>query len=70
MERSRSASYFLQQSRRDKLYKALDEYDTYICNNRAFIPNYADRYRYDKIISTSFAESAINEVVSRRMVKK
>lgn len=55
---------------RDKLHKALDEYYTYICNNREFIPNYADRYRYDEIISTSFAESAINEVVSRRMVKK
>ncbi len=55
---------------RDKLHQALDEYDTYIGNNREFIPNYADRYRYDEIISTSFAESAINEVVSRRMVKK
>jgi hypothetical protein len=43
---------------------------TYISNNRAFIPNYADRYRYDEIISTAFAESAINEVVSKRMVKK
>ena len=34
------------------------------------MPNYAERYRYDEIISTAFAESAINEVVSKRMVKK
>lgn len=57
-------------SRRDQLLKALSEYYTYISNNRAFIPNYADRYRYDETISTAFAESAINEVVSKRMVKK
>jgi hypothetical protein len=56
--------------RRDQLLKALLEYHTYIFNNQTFIPNYAERYRYDEIISTSFAESAINEVVSKRMVKK
>jgi len=55
---------------RDKLHKFLEEYHTYISNNRGFIPNYADRYHYDEIISTAFAESAINEVVSKRMVKK
>jgi hypothetical protein len=56
--------------RRDQLLKALSEYFTYISNNRSFIPNYADRYRYNEIISTAFTESAINEVVSKRMVKK
>ena len=57
-------------ARREQLYQALLEYHTYIRNNREFIPNYAERYRYDEIISTAFAESAINEVVSKRMVKK
>jgi hypothetical protein len=57
-------------SRWDQLLNALSEYYTYISNNRAFIPNYADRYGYNEIISTAFAESAINEVVSKRMVKK
>jgi hypothetical protein len=56
--------------RRDQLLKSLSAYRTYIFNNERFIPNYADRYRYGEKISSSFAESAINEVVSRRMVKK
>lgn len=55
---------------RDQLLKALSEYFTYISNNRPFIPNYADRYQYNEIISTAFTELAINEVVSKRMVKK
>ena len=38
--------------------------------NRPFIPNYGDRYRHGETISTAFVESAINQVVSKRMVKK
>ncbi len=38
--------------------------------NRTFIPNYGDRYRHGETISTAFVESAINQVVSKRMVKK
>lgn len=57
-------------AKREKLYKAVAEYHTYIANNREFIPNYAERYRYDEIISTAFVESTVNEVVSKRMVKK
>ncbi|KAA3661922.1 MAG: hypothetical protein DWQ04_14930 [Chloroflexi bacterium] len=59
-----------QGAKQDKLSKALDEFYTYIDNNRSFIPNYAERYRYDEIISTAFTESAVNEIVSKRMVKK
>jgi len=29
-----------------------------------------DRYRYGEMISTAFAESTVNQVVSKRMVKK
>jgi len=53
-----------------KLGKAVAEFRGYISTNRSFIPNYADRYRYGEIISTAFVESTVNEVVSRRMVKK
>ena len=42
----------------------------YIEANQNFIPNYGDRYRHGEKISTAFAESAVNQVVSKRMVKK
>ena len=53
-----------------KLYRTVSEFITYITNNKAFIPNYGDRYRYGEMISTAFAESTVNQVVSKRMVKK
>lgn len=53
-----------------KLQIAVDEFYTYIKNNKSFIPNYAERYRYGERISTAFVESTVNEVISRRMVKK
>jgi hypothetical protein len=56
--------------RYDRFSKSLSEFHTYIENNRSFIPNYGERYRYGECISTAFAESAVNEIISRRMVKK
>jgi hypothetical protein len=53
-----------------KLLKAVREFGIYITANRTFIPNYGDRYRHGETISTAFVESAINQVVSKRMVKK
>ncbi len=53
-----------------KLQKAVQEFNGYISANRAFIPNYGDRYHYGETITTAFVESTVNEVVSRRMVKK
>jgi hypothetical protein len=53
-----------------KLLKAVRAFETYLNNNRAFIPNYGERYRQGKIIATSFVESAVNQVVSKRFVKK
>ena len=53
-----------------KLLKRVEEFDIYIKNNRAFIPNYGDRYRNGERISTGFVESTVNQVISRRMVKK
>lgn len=53
-----------------KLYQTVSEFITYISQNKAFIPNYGDRYRYGEMISTAFTESTVNQVVSKRMVKK
>jgi len=50
--------------------KAVREFHGYIEANQNFIPNYGDRYRHGEKISTAFAESAVNQVVSKRMVKK
>ncbi len=56
--------------KQQKLLKKLDEFDTYIRNNAELIPNYGERWRYGESISTAFVESTINQVVSKRMVKK
>ena len=48
----------------------LREFSGYIDANRAFIPNYGDRWRNGEAISTAFVESAVNQIVSRRFVKK
>jgi hypothetical protein len=53
-----------------KLLKAVEEFYTYIERNRAFIPNYGERYRYGERISTGFVESTVNQVISRRFCKK
>ena len=55
---------------RKKLLKAVREFRGYIEANQNFIPNYGDRYRHGEKISTAFAESAVNQVISKRMVKK
>ena len=53
-----------------KLCKAVQEFHTFIDRNQAFIPNYGERYRNGERISTGFVEATVNQVVSRRMVKK
>jgi hypothetical protein len=53
-----------------KLLKAVEEFHTYIRNNAGFIPNYGERYHQGERISTGFVESTVNQVVSKRMVKK
>src|SRR5664279_5903767 len=56
--------------RHDKLAKAVREFAGYLAANAPAIPNYGERYRAGEIISTSFVESAVNQVISKRMVKK
>jgi hypothetical protein len=53
-----------------KIAEGVAEFETYIRNNSAFIPNFGERYRQGETISTAFVESTINQVVSRRFVKK
>ncbi len=54
----------------EKLAAGVAEFETYIRNNRGSIPNFGERYRQGETISTAFVESTINQVVSRRFVKK
>jgi hypothetical protein len=52
-----------------KLLAAVREFGHYIEVNRNAIPNYGDRYRHGEMISTAFVESAVNQIVSKRMAK-
>src|SRR5512135_2162809 len=56
--------------RETKLLKAVSEFHHSIEVNQAFIPNYGDRYRHGEAISSAFVESTVNQVISKRMVKK
>ena len=53
-----------------KLQQGVEEFWTYIQNNGGYIPNYGELYRCEETISTSFVESTVNYVVSKRFVKK
>ena len=53
-----------------KLCSYLQDFKTYIENNGQYIPNYGDRYYNGEAISSSFVESAVNQVISKRFVKK
>jgi hypothetical protein len=53
-----------------KLAAGIAEFETSIGNNRESIPNLGERYRQGESVSTVFVESTINQVVSRRFVKK
>jgi hypothetical protein len=53
-----------------ELYKAVEEFHTYIENNKGFIPNYGERYRAGERISTGVVESTAYQVISKRFCKK
>jgi hypothetical protein len=44
-----------------KVADGLSEFETYINNNREFIPNFGERRRQGETISTAFVESTINQ---------
>jgi hypothetical protein len=52
-----------------KLLTGIQELHTYVERNQAFIPNYGERYRHGEKIASGFVESAVNQVISKRMVK-
>ena len=55
---------------RVRLTKALDEFEGYISANRSSIPSYAECHLAGETISTAFVESTVNQLISKRMVKK
>ena len=50
--------------------KTSAEFAAYIRNNVGSIPNYGERWRYGEVISTSFVESTVNVLISKRFCKK
>ena len=53
-----------------RMGKYVRELATYIAHNVGSIVNYGERHRNGERISTAFTESTINQVVSKRLVKK
>jgi hypothetical protein len=53
-----------------KLAKYLGQFATYIRANAHLIPNYGERHRCGEAISSALAESAVNQIVAKRMAKK
>ncbi len=53
-----------------KLLKKGEEFQSYIEKNANLIPNYGELYRCGERIASSFFESTVNQVVSKRFVKK
>ncbi|KJK21477.1 hypothetical protein UB46_27070 [Burkholderiaceae bacterium 16] len=52
------------------LLAKLEELIIYLDNNRGFIVNYGERYRHGEPIASGFVESAVNQVISKRFVKR
>lgn len=53
-----------------KLARTLREFDHYTRTNQSSLPNYGDRYRNGEPISSSLAEASVNQIISKRFVKK
>lgn len=52
------------------LARLLADFHTYVEQNSGFIVDYAERQRYGERVSTGFVESAVNQVLAKRMVKR
>src|SRR5262249_34083801 len=57
-------------AKRRSMLKALRAFRVYITTNTQLIPNYGERWRYGEAIATGFVESTVNQVVSKRFVKR
>jgi hypothetical protein len=56
--------------RAEAVQDKLEEFMNYVTANLHAISNYADRHRHGEPIATGFVESAVNQVVSKRLVKR
>ena len=63
------ASYSSKNENIRKLLKGVEELHTYVERNQNFLPNYGERYRNGERIASGFVESAVNQIVSKRMIK-
>lgn len=52
-----------------KLKRLVKELERYLNNNEGSLTNYGRRYRNGQRISTAFMESAVNQLVDKRMSK-
>ena len=52
------------------LTKLLADFQTYVEQNSTSIVDYAARQRYGERVSTGFVESAVNQVLAKRLVKR
>ena len=52
------------------LRRHLIDFETYVRQNSSSIVNYSERHRYGERVSTGFVESAVNQVISKRFVKR
>ena len=52
-----------------KVLKGVREFRGYTETNQTYTVNYSDRYRHGERISSSIAESTVNQVISKRFVK-
>jgi hypothetical protein len=48
----------------------LSELTSYLDANADSLPDYGARYRAGMPISTAFAESAVNQIIAKRMIKR
>jgi hypothetical protein len=75
LERLECLSFDLDLTRRRStviatLCGSVSKFETYIRNNRRFIPNSGEHHRRGDTITTAFVGSTINQVVSQRFVKR
>ena len=52
-----------------RLRRRIKELLRYLYNNIYSVPNYGQRYRSGQRVSTAFMESAVNELIDKRMSK-
>ena len=52
------------------LTRLIADFHTYVEQNSDFIVDYSERHHYGERVSTGFVESAVNQVLAKRLVKR